>query len=154
MYRKNLLNKFSIKLLEQFFKGDPVGFWSHYNFDLRQWTNNWLVFWLLNTFEWPKHREDILTLFVFFDRLQGRIMVFLVAEQDMVKQWTFTWKKGAGYFKSFCMPKFTFKLAFAFNLRLQVRSSALKDETHLSAYAEIGYNYNWKFVEKRVSAKF
>ena len=36
MYRKNLLNKFSIKLLEQFFKGDPVGFWSHYNFDLRQ----------------------------------------------------------------------------------------------------------------------
>ena len=51
------------------------------------------------------------------------------------------------------MPELAFELSFLLYFWLQVLSPRLKQESHLSAHAEVWHNQNWEFSEERVSAE-
>lgn len=113
---------------------------THRDFDLGQSAHNWLVLGLFDSFERAQHRQNVIGLLVFFDRLHCRVVVFLVAQEHMVKQWTLAWQERAGDFESFGVPKFTFKLSVPLHFWLEVVCTRLEQEAHLCAHAEVRHD--------------
>ena len=64
-----LLNQICIELLKHILQAKSIRIWRHGDFDLWERSNDGLVLRLLDTFQRPKHGQNVLTLFILFDRL-------------------------------------------------------------------------------------
>jgi hypothetical protein len=78
------------------------------------------------------------------DRLLGRGMVFLIAQQDMVQKRTLAWKEGARHLKSLSMPKFRLLFSCLFQRGYQV--SRLDDKPHFSRDTEVRHGEERKLL--------
>ena len=79
-----------------------------------------LILVALDAWEWPYDTEDVVVLLVLFDRLLRRIMVFLVAKQDVIEERALARQEGTGDFQSFGMPELGLLLSSPFHRGRQV----------------------------------
>lgn len=114
-------------------------------------TDHGLVFGVLNTSQWPQHTYLIFLLLVLVDLLHRRVMVLLVAEQDVVEERALARQKGAGDVERLYMPVLLLQLFLLLDLGLHEALPLLNNEAHLSGHAKVRDNQELKLLKEGLS---
>jgi len=99
--------------------------------DVANLPDHGLVLALLDAWQWPYYVDHVVLLRVLFNGLVARVVVLLVAQQDVVKQRALRWKETTSDLDRLGMPVLALKFTLPFDGRGEVLLSALQDEPHL-----------------------
>ena len=132
--------------------------WTHrylldVNIDVFYLSHDWLVLWVLNTFERPQHYECILRLFILVNSCHGWVVVLLVTQKDVVEKRTLAWQESTRNVKGFDVPIFLFEFLFFLNIWLHESGAWLDNESELGGDTEVGHDKELELLKEGFSGE-
>lgn len=118
--------------------------------DVGQFSDKRLVFRVLDTPQWPQYTNDVILFLILVNLVTGRIMMLLVAQQDVIEQRAFTWQESTGNIEGFDVPILLLELLLFLHFWLHEAGPRGNDESHFGRDAEVGDNEELKLLQERL----